>query len=326
MPAQVAMTVGLFISAICLAASLLILPVTLAMSAHEWIGTLARDEYRLMTLAALIVGIPFGLAFGAILDRHVILKSLVVSIGAGSLLILYAGAFDGFHTKFAKAVMLQCALFVALFSASAAFGSSLARRLPPRLRAAGGAAAFAALFVLLIVLPFYTAIPKTPMTPEARLERALQQIRYARSDAEKFYALNDAAKESFVLGHTDDARQFATDLLRVAQQFRTDWNYGNAIHDGNLVLGRIAVREGRIDDATQFLLKAGATPGSPQLDSFGPNMSLAKDLLEQGERGPVLEYFELCRKFWELGYGKLDEWAKDIRAGRLPNFGANLVY
>ena len=41
-------------------------------------------------------------------------------------------------------------------------------------------------------------------------------------------------------------------------------------------------------------------PGSPQLNSFGPIMSLAEELLEQGEPDTVLEFFAECRKFWKL--------------------------
>jgi len=33
---------------------------------------------------------------------------------------------------------------------------------------------------------------------------------------------------------------------------------------------------------------------------FGPNVSLAKDLIEKGERDTVVEYFEACRKFWKV--------------------------
>ena len=58
------------------------------------------------------------------------------------------------------------------------------------------------------------------------------------------------------------------------------------------------------------------------MNSFGPNMSLAKDLLEKGERETVLNYFELCRKFWNMDYGKLDEWSREVKAGRIPQFGA----
>jgi len=62
------------------------------------------------------------------------------------------------------------------------------------------------------------------------------------------------------------------------------------------------------------------------MNSFGPNMSLARDLLEQGERDVVLQYFDLCRNFWKMGQDQLDHWTKDVKAGNMPDFGANLVY
>ena len=165
-----------------------------------------------------------------------------------------------------------------------------------------------------------------PITPQERLDKALKELATAPSEEEKFYALNDAAKQSFELGKIDDARKFANDLLTLAQKFQKDWNYGNAIQDGNLVLGRIALKEGKVDEARQRLLEAGKSRGSPQMNSFGPNMSLARDLLEKGERETVLQYFDLCRKFWEMGQSKLDRWTEDVKADRMPEFGANLVY
>jgi hypothetical protein len=98
------------------------------------------------------------------------------------------------------------------------------------------------------------------------------------------------------------------------------------IHKGNLVLGRIAVRDGKIADAVTFLERAGDIQGSPQLNSFGPNMSLAKDLLEAGETQAVLDYFERCRTFWKMGGTQLDRWAAEVRDGKIPNFAANLRY
>jgi len=108
----------------------------------------------------------------------------------------------------------------------------------------------------------------------------------------------------------------------------SDAQYGNRIHHGNLVLGRIALREDNIDEATTRLIEAGKTPGSPTLDSFGPNMALAKELLEKGERASVLEYFRLCSKFWasEQAKDQLDKWTVLVNGGRVPDFGANLDY
>jgi len=49
---------------------------------------------------------------------------------------------------------------------------------------------------------------------------------------------------------------------------------------------------------------------------------------EKGERDVVLEYFDLCRRFWSMNMndGKLDQWSQDVKAGKMPSFGANLEY
>jgi hypothetical protein len=141
--------------------------------------------------------------------------------------------------------------------------------------------------------------------------------------------LPDLAKAAFAASEFEQARSYATELLEKAtspeldEYFRND---GNAIHYANLILGRLAFREGEVERAKQRLIASGKTKGSPNLGSFGPNMSLAKELLECGEQETVLRYFELCRKFWGSHGEVLDQWTKDVRAGRIPQFGANLVY
>lgn len=165
-----------------------------------------------------------------------------------------------------------------------------------------------------------------PEPPEQRLQRALMELNAAKTPEERFYALNDAAKQSFISGKLGEAQKYAQELLGLLPQFEKNWNYGNAVQDANIVLGRIAVRENRIDDAKRYLLAAGKSPGSPQMNTFGPNMSLAKDLLEKGEKEVVLQHFELCRQFWEMHNGKLDKWSQEAKEGKIPDFGASLVY
>lgn len=138
--------------------------------------------------------------------------------------------------------------------------------------------------------------------------------------------LTDLPALAFDAGDLQKARAYAELLLREATSQQGSWNHGNAVHKGNLILGRIAAAEGRVADAVTFLRAAGETPGSPQLNSFGPNMTLARDLLERGERDAVLAYFEACRVFWKMGGGRLDAWTKEVQAGTIPNFGANLRY
>ena len=185
--------------------------------------------------------------------------------------------------------------------------------------------------IAVLLCVFVTGCPHRTMitiggTPEQRFDAAVDNLSKATTEEKRFYALDGAAKLGFEVGKVEDARKYAQELQTLLPKFKTDWNYGNAVQDSNLVLGRIALSEGRVEDAKRYLLEAGKSPGSPQMDTFGPNMSLAKDMLEKGEHDTVLRYFELCRQFWKMDRGRLDAWRDEVKAGRIPNFGANLLY
>jgi hypothetical protein len=163
----------------------------------------------------------------------------------------------------------------------------------------------------------------------------LGEARLALTELERLRAMPATQKRgmptelpqaAFAAADFQKARTYAEQLLKEALAQPTGWDYGNKVHKANLVLGRLAAREGRMVDAVRLLRTAGETPGSPQLNSFGPNMSLAKDLVELGETEAVLAYFEQCRVFWKMGGPRLDAWTSDVKAGRVPNFGANLIY
>jgi TonB family protein len=143
---------------------------------------------------------------------------------------------------------------------------------------------------------------------------------------QRFYRLDNLAKAAARAGDWEKAQSYAAELLKLAPEYRDDWNYGNAIHDGNMVLGLVEFHRGKTGSAEQYLLEAGKTPGSPQLNSFGPNMALAKELIDAGEGAAVLPYFDLCRAFWKMGAQRLDDWSAMVRDGGKPYFGANLLY
>jgi tetratricopeptide (TPR) repeat protein len=160
--------------------------------------------------------------------------------------------------------------------------------------------------------------------------RALAALERAESvdtdEVAKTVRLVELAKNAYEAGEMEKAKKYAGELLKTGTKDPQDWNYGNAIHHANNVLGRIALQAGQIPQADDYLLKAGDTPGSPQLDSFGPNMCLAKELLEAGQKDAVLQYFAACRKFWKMGGKQLDDWTALVKDGKVPEFGANLMY
>lgn len=159
-------------------------------------------------------------------------------------------------------------------------------------------------------------------------EKALEMYETAfelSDERDRETLLEDLAKVAFEAGRQDKARQYAESLLQGASAGMS-WNYGNRVHHGNLVLGRIALAEGNVKAAKFGLVAAANTKGSPGLMSFGPNMTLAKDFLERGEQDVVLKYFRLCSRFWENDRGRLDEWTAQVKEGKIPEFGANLAY
>lgn len=171
---------------------------------------------------------------------------------------------------------------------------------------------------------------KEPLSPEleaklldiavSRAPDALASLAAAVSDEEAFVYLPTAAAAAFHLGRFDEAKEFAQRCVALAPSHRESWNHGNALHLGHTVLGLLAIRQGDHEAAIHELRASGETPGSPQLNSFGPTMQLAKSLLRAGHVAPVLAYMQQCRVFWKMGSRWLDLWEQRIREGRVPNF------
>ncbi|MFO1412400.1 MAG: hypothetical protein U1F10_00495 [Burkholderiales bacterium] len=150
--------------------------------------------------------------------------------------------------------------------------------------------------------------------------KAASQLAEARTPEERYYALPRGAVAAFVLGNYADARSNANETLTTAELYKDNWNYGNAQHDGHAVLGLLALQDGDDNLAREELRLAGATPGSPQLASFGPSMHLAKAMLAKGYAADVLAYFRQCRRFWTTGGAWLDTWEAKVREWQTPNF------
>jgi hypothetical protein len=145
-----------------------------------------------------------------------------------------------------------------------------------------------------------------------------------QAEKEHFYSLSRSARTALKQGRDEEAAKLAKELQTLAAKFKHDWNYGNAIHHSNQILGRLAIAKDQLEEAENRLLASVEIKGSPQLNSFGPSMFLANELLAKGGKRAVLRYFERCKTFWKLGADRLDGWTADVKAGRTPDFGRSL--
>jgi hypothetical protein len=116
------------------------------------------------------------------------------------------------------------------------------------------------------------------------------------------------------------AAEAATRVLAEAPDFETTFAFGNGIHRGHIVLGRVALAAGDLAGACDHLAAAGATRGSPQLNSFGPDFVLAAAILARGERDAVVAYLGACKRFWKGEEATLESWKKRIGRGETPSF------
>jgi hypothetical protein len=139
---------------------------------------------------------------------------------------------------------------------------------------------------------------KEPAKRKQMAEKAFRQYKLAydaSDDSNQQAMLTDMAKTALDAERIELAKKYAKEMLDASEQ--ASWNAGNLVHHGHLILGRIALSQDELAEAKSHLLSAGKTNGSPQLNTFGPNMVLAKEFLEKGETDVVLKYFQQCKKF-----------------------------
>jgi tetratricopeptide (TPR) repeat protein len=162
-------------------------------------------------------------------------------------------------------------------------------------------------------------------------ERAIE-LHQARWEEPSHRLLLFAANAALQVGELESAREHARAALIILEEAAersrrsvvASRPSGRDFHVAYLVLGLAAVREGEFEEAERRLVSSATKGGGPTLNSFGPNMLLARELIDVGRCEAVLDYFRLCGEFWDDP--KLEEWAADVEEGRTPNFGGNLSY
>jgi transglutaminase-like putative cysteine protease len=161
-------------------------------------------------------------------------------------------------------------------------------------------------------------------------ETALALLKKERStdrDQKRVKLLQSLTKIAFELGKFDRAKAMATELILDFGQDAASASYDDATHIGNIILGRIALRENDEAKAEEYLLIAIRAPLRAEKSYFsGVDMQLAKELLEKGAKSTVAEYLKLCEKLLnnsELYTAKvqtLKTWQEQINQGKTPSF------
>lgn len=164
-----------------------------------------------------------------------------------------------------------------------------------------------------------------------RYDRARARLALVPDPRARGPYLGQAALTALDAGFPDDARRYAAEARTlVAEQSgsRLGGHTSDAEEHAAIVEGRLALAAGDTATARARLLDAGSVLASPTQTSFGPNTSLARDLIAAGDTTIVRAYFDTIGRTWpaQSSAEPLRQWRAALDRGEMPDFRAHLIY
>src|SRR5262245_39503346 len=138
------------------------------------------------------------------------------------------------------------------------------------------------------------------------------------SQSDKMWLLRGETAKVFVGGKMDEAESKAREVLALAARNANEPEFGNAVFFANLSLGHVMLRRSERRQAAGYLLAASDAPPTDDLRYGYIDMTLARQLLDLGEREAVAEFLDRCGQFNYRGKD-LADWAAQIRQGINPD-------
>jgi hypothetical protein len=190
-----------------------------------------------------------------------------------------------------------------------------------RLRAAGARDAFDeftdTMYAAVSALPEHDRLVYLPSAAESAYMRAenIEFTSRSKPDAEAAEGRKKAAQG------WARARQYAKDLLALAERHRDSPDYGDAVYRARTVLGVLDLKDGDRRAAVEHMRVAGAAPVSDEsrfTRHAGLRGRLVEYLLREGERESVAEYLERSAERSVVEREQLLSDAAKIRAGVMP--------
>jgi hypothetical protein len=125
-----------------------------------------------------------------------------------------------------------------------------------------------------------------------------------------------AENPNSVIRYSEGCLVIASDWYsREPRAMEEAWN--SAVFLSHQALGQAALWSGKIESAERHLIESISFSRPPdEVRSFGPSMSLARNLLAVGRREVVSSYLRACGRFWDPATLKI--WADEIEVGNMP--------
>ncbi len=89
---------------------------------------------------------------------------------------------------------------------------------------------------------------------------------------------------------------------------------GDIIHPTNIAKAWLALAENDLEKTIRLLMASTKTSGSPVLKSFGPDITIIRELYGRGKSAPVIDYLNAVQQFWprDSSFEIISVWRKLI--------------
>jgi hypothetical protein len=144
-----------------------------------------------------------------------------------------------------------------------------------------------------------------------------------RDDSRRVRILCQTARCAFDASHYEKARTYALEMIDSVPECSSAgdvWTSSHACHLGHQLLGRVALRTGNTENAKLHLMESINASGGPHLGAAIPLMTLAKELLERGERRAVRDFLQRCAELHAESRTAFVRWVEQIDRGETPDF------
>lgn len=129
------------------------------------------------------------------------------------------------------------------------------------------------------------------------------EVEHKKIRIEPFHSIQNFVEKAIEENRIEKVTTYSLEYLKMAELFKTNWHYGNAIFYGNFYLSYTSLKQKDLSSSLKYLKLASLSPGSPQLNSFGPFNSPEirthlKALAELKQKKALIEFAENCKKFF----------------------------
>lgn len=119
---------------------------------------------------------------------------------------------------------------------------------------------------------------------------------------------------AYILGKYKEAQKYAEEMLAYGEKY----SKGACLYNADTLLGLLALKNGKTEEACKYLIKSGEIIVSKKLPDFYIDMSLACMLNFKKQDKCVLKYLETIAKYSSKNNCKA--YIKDLKAGVMPEY------